>query len=154
MIVDSVLKRDPEYTDALADKAYDLLKLGRPQEALTAVNEVLDRRDWWSDAALAAAVHYELGQYEPAARMTQNAVTQMDREDLSNPRWGAVQLTLVAAEARLWDLPRAKTALSDFNAAASGVQTISTMKRWMHPAADLAGYEPLFDGLRLAGVGN
>lgn len=26
------------------------------------------------------------------------------------------------------------------------------IKKWMHPAADLAGYEPLFEGLRLAGV--
>ena len=40
-----------------------------------------------------------------------------------------------------------------FNAAVPGVETISAMRKWMNSAADLAGYEPLFDGLRLAGVG-
>jgi hypothetical protein len=61
-------------------------------------------------------------------------------------------LTLVAAEARLGHLSRAKAALADFNAAAPGVQTVSAIKKWMHPGAELAGYEPLFEGLRLAGV--
>jgi len=45
-----------------------------------------------------------------------------------------------------------KEALTDFKAAVPGVDTIPAIKKWMHPAADLAGYEPLYDGLRLAGV--
>jgi len=61
-------------------------------------------------------------------------------------------LTLVAAEARQGHLPRAKAAMADFNAAVPDVRTISAIRRWMHPGADLAAYEPLFDGLRLAGV--
>jgi hypothetical protein len=65
-----------------------------------------------------------------------------------------VSLTLIAAEGRLGRLPRAKAALADFKAAVPDVDTISAMKQWMHPAADLAGYEPLFAGLRLAGVGD
>jgi hypothetical protein len=84
--------------------------------------------------------------------MAQKATTQMNREELSNPSSGAVRLTLVAAEARLGRLSRAQAALADFNAAVPGVQTISAMKKWMHPAAYLAGYEPLYDGLTLAGV--
>ena len=76
----------------------------------------------------------------------------MRREELSNNRLGAVSLTLVAAEGRLGRLPRAKAALADFKAAVPDVDTVSAMKQWMHPAADLAGYEPLFAGLRLAGV--
>jgi len=59
---------------------------------------------------------------------------------------------LVAAEARLGHLSRAKAALADFNAASPGVQTVSAIKKWMHPGAELAGYQPLFEGLRLAGV--
>ena len=84
--------------------------------------------------------------------MAQSAVTRLDREHLSNPRQGAVALTLIAAEARLGHAARTKAALADFNAAAPGIRTISAIRKWMHPAADLAGYEPLFEGLRLAGV--
>lgn len=76
----------------------------------------------------------------------------MDPEYLRNPKSGAVSLTLIAAEARLGHVAQAKTAMADFNAAVPDVQTISTIKKWMHPAADLAGYEPLFEGLRLAGI--
>jgi hypothetical protein len=32
------------------------------------------------------------------------------------------------------------------------VTTLSAIRKWMHPGADLAGYEPLFEGLKLAGV--
>jgi hypothetical protein len=32
------------------------------------------------------------------------------------------------------------------------VKPISAIKKWMHPAAELAGNESLFNGLRLAGV--
>jgi tetratricopeptide (TPR) repeat protein len=151
-IVEAMLKRDPENSEALATKAYDLLKLGRPQEALLTLNDFHDRDVEWPVNALAAAVHYELAQYELSVPLAQKAAAKMNREDLSNPKSGAVRLTLVAAEARLGHLSRAKAALADFNAAVPGVRTISEMKKWMHPAADLAGYEPLFDGLRLAGV--
>ena len=152
LIAGSVLERDPDYTDALSLKAYDLLKLQRPREALAAIDEVLDRRDSQAETALAAAIHYELAQDELASKLAQKAMTQMDREESSNPRWGAVALTRVAAEARLGHRARAKVAMADFNAAVPSVQTISAVRQWMHPAADLAGYEPLFEGLRLAGV--
>jgi len=151
LIADSILKRDPEDSEALKTRAYDLLKLGRPQEALTTVNEYLERGGE-EILALAAAVHYQLAHFELAAQMARKALTDSDSDSLSNPRLGAVALTLVAAEARLGNLSRAKVALADFNAAVPGVRTLSTIGKWMHPAAELAGYEPLFEGLRLAGV--
>jgi tetratricopeptide (TPR) repeat protein len=154
LVLESVLKRDPEDTDALAVKAYDLLKLGKLQEALVAQNAVRERRDHWSDAALAASIHYALEQYGLAAQMAQKAKAEMRREELANPRMGPVVLTLAAAEARTGRSGSAKVALADFNAAVPGVDTISAIKKWMHPAADLAGYEPLYEGLRLAGVGD
>jgi tetratricopeptide (TPR) repeat protein len=152
LIADSMLKLNPESVEALSIKAYGLLKLGRPQEALTAMNEAFTGDEGGLDNAFGSAVHYELGHYELAAQMAKKALTQLSREELGNPRLGAVGLTLVAAEARLGHLSRAKVALGEFNAAVPSVQTISTIKKWMHPAADLAGYEPLFEGLRLAGV--
>jgi class 3 adenylate cyclase/tetratricopeptide (TPR) repeat protein len=152
LVADSVLKRNPEETDALAVKAYDLLKLGRPREALAAVSVVRDRRDQWPDAALAASIHYALEQYGLAAQFAQKAKTDMRREELANPRMGPVVLTLAASEARIGRSGTAKVALADFNAAVPGVDTIPAIKKWMHPAADLAGYEPFYEGLRLAGV--
>jgi class 3 adenylate cyclase/tetratricopeptide (TPR) repeat protein/TolB-like protein len=151
LIADAILKRDPESSEALALRAYDLSKLGRPQEALTAVNELLERG---LDGLfpLAAAVHYQLGQFELAAQMARKAITNLDSDSLGNPRLGAVGLTLVAAEARLEHLSRAKAALADFHAAVPGVRTIHAIRKWMHPGADLASYEPLYEGLRLAGV--
>jgi tetratricopeptide (TPR) repeat protein/TolB-like protein len=154
LIADSILKRDPEDSGALSDKALALLKLGRPQEALAAMNAVLEAGGPVADynAALAADIHYQLEHYDLAAQMARKAVTRLDREELGNSMMGAVSLTLVAAEARLGHASQARAALADFNAAVPGVQTISGIKKWMHPAADLAGYEPLYDGLRLAGV--
>ncbi len=151
LIADSALKRDPENQETLAIRAYDLSKLGRPQEALTLVNELLERGA--EEAfSLAAAVHYQLAHFELAAQMARKAITTLDSDSLGNPRLGAVGLTLVAAEARLGNQARAKAALADFNAAVPGVKTIPAIRKWMHPGAALAGYEPLFEGLRQAGV--
>ena len=151
LIADSILKRDPDDPEALAIRGYDLLKLGRPQEALTALNELLER-GMEEILPRAAAVHYQLAQFEPAAQMARKAITKLSSDELRNSRSGAVALTLVAAEARLGNLSRAKAAMADFNAAVPGVGTMSAIRKWMHPGAELAGYEPLFEGLRLAGV--
>jgi hypothetical protein len=46
----------------------------------------------------------------------------------------------------------ATAAFEDFKATVPKVTTISQIKKWMYPTADLYGYEPLHQGLRLAGV--
>ncbi len=155
LLADSVLKRNPGNVEALVDKAYFLLKLGRPRDALAVLNGVLEGGGPAAEgaASLAASIHYALGQYDAAARMARTAVTRLDRAELRNRKLGAVGLTLVAAEARQGNLSQAKAALADFNAAVPDVKTVSAARTWMHPSADLAGYEPLFEGLQLAGVG-
>ena len=100
----------------------------------------------------AAAIYYALADYERSTRLALSAKSRMSREQLANPRFGTVALTLVAAHARLGRLDRARDALKDFKASVPGVDTISGVKKWMHPGADLAGYEPLYEGLRLAGM--
>jgi hypothetical protein len=75
----------------------------------------------------------------------------MSEEDLRSPVY-ATRLTLAAAEARIGQLDAAKATLADFNASIPNVTTIAQMKQWLHPTADLYGFEPLFAGLRLAGV--
>ncbi|MFO1305726.1 MAG: adenylate/guanylate cyclase domain-containing protein [Burkholderiales bacterium] len=151
-LADSVLKRDPDDITALSSKAYALMKMGKPREALAVQNLVLERNDYWNAAATAAAIHYALGDYDQAVRLAQQAMTEMRRDDLANPNFGTVALTLIAAEGRLGRVPQAKAALADFKAAVPGVGTIAAIKAWMHPTAELAGSEALYDGLRLAGV--
>ena len=151
LITESVLKRYPNDGEALHDKAYALLKLGRPQDALASMNAAIEAGAQ-GNASLLASIHYTLGQYDLAARMARTALTRLSGEELRNHRLGTVALTLAAAEARSGHVAQAKAALADFNAAVPSVRTVPQVKAWMHPAADLAGYEPLFDGLRLAGV--
>ena len=82
------------------------------------------------------------------------ATAQMTEPDLKDRVDGQARLTLVAAEARLGHIDKAKAAFADFTTSLPEVRTITAIKKWMHPSADLADFEPLYDGLRLAGVGN
>ena len=152
LIVDDVLRREPNYVEALDAKADDLLKLGKPREALTAVERSLELLDNPDNDALAAACFYQLGEYERAAERAQKAVAEMRPQDLRNRKRGAVTLTWVAAEARLGHRSRAANALASFQEAVPNVASVAAIKAWMHPTAYLAGYDPLFEGLRLAGV--
>ncbi len=131
-----------------------MLRLGRAKEG-EVIADALELRypGRYPDlTALVSDIHFVLGDYAKAAELAQTAATQMSEERLRNPIDGSVRLTLIAAEAKLGHLPRAKSALADFTAAVPGVTTIAAMKGWVHPSADLAGFEPLFDAIRLAGV--
>jgi hypothetical protein len=100
----------------------------------------------------AAAVHYALGEDDLAVREALRATARMSREDFSNPWRGTVLLTLAAAEARRGQRAKADKAMADFRSGVPGVATIGEIKAWMRPTAPLAGYEPLYDGLRMAGL--
>jgi class 3 adenylate cyclase/tetratricopeptide (TPR) repeat protein len=152
MVAEALLKRNPESGEGLAEKANALLKLGRPREALPVAEQMLAAWDDPVAHALVAAVHYALGEDDLAAREALEATARMSREDLSNPWSGTVQLTLIAAEARRGQRARANKALAEFRSAVPGVTTIGDIKAWMRPVAHLSGYEPLYEGLRMAGV--
>ena len=152
MVAESILRQEPENVDALQEKANALLKLGRPREALPVAEKMLASGDYPDARVLAAAVHYALGEDDLAAREALQATARMSHRDLANPWSGAVLLTLAAAEARRGQRARADKAMADFRSAVPGVTTIAGIKAWMRPTAHLAGYEPLYDGLRLAGV--
>ncbi len=154
VISDSILQRDPEYADALGIKATGLLRLGRPREALPIAEALMARYPdrWPGVTALAADVHYALGDYALAAQLARNAAARMSDGELRSPVDGPIRLTLAAAEAELGHRDRARAALADFNAAVPQVTTIAAVKKWMHATADLAEFAPLLDGLRLAGV--
>jgi len=154
VVLDSVLQRDPEYDDALATKAVSLLRLGRAKEAQPLAEGLAGRYAgvWPGITALAADVRYALGDYAGAAQLAANATARMSETDLKSPIDGTVRLTQIAAEARLGHREQAATAFEDFKAAVPKVATITQIKKWMYPTADLYGYDPLYEGLRLAGV--
>jgi predicted Zn-dependent protease len=108
----------------------------------------------WSALALAGDVSFAQGDYARAAQLAQKAVAQMSEPDLRDRVSGSIRLTQIASEARLGHGDRAKAALADFTATLPDVNSIAAIKKWLHPSADLADSEPLYDGLRLAGVAN
>ena len=151
-VAEAILRREPESLEGLADKADALLKLGRPREALTVAEQLISLSDLPVFLASAAAIHYALGQDDLAVRDARRATARMPRDEFSNPSRGTVLLTLAAAEARSGQRVRAEKAIADFRAAVPTVDTIAAIKAWIRPTAPLSHYEPLYDGLRMAGV--
>jgi tetratricopeptide (TPR) repeat protein len=154
VVLDSLLQHDPEDEAALSAKAMALLRLGRAKDALP-IAEALAARypdDWPEITALAADIRYALGDYAGAAQLAANATARMSDTELRNPVEGTARLTQVAAEARLGHREQATAAFEDFKASLPKLTTIAQIKEWVYPMADLYGYEPLYEGLRLAGV--
>ncbi len=154
VIADTVLGLEPDDVNALGIKASGLLRLGRAKEAQTIMDGLLVRypNNWYA-AAETADVYFALGDYARAAQLAQKATAQMSETDLRDRVTGPVRLTLIAAEAKLGHDARAKAALADFETTLPGVNSITAIRKWIHPSADLADFEPLYEGLRLAGVG-
>jgi TolB-like protein len=154
VILETLLKRTPDRYSALALKAGALIHLGRAREAVP-IGDVLAER--FPDrapelTALAANAHYAVGDVAGAAELAQNAIPRMSEYALRSPISGAVYLTQIAAEARLGHRDRAESAFADFTSLIPVGSNLSGIRKWMHPTADLAGFEPLFEGLRLAGI--
>ena len=153
VILDSLLSRHPDNYSAMEDRALVLLRLARPNEALAPASAAYDRNpDYSNRAALLAAVDYELGDYTDAARLAQKAATEMSKPQLSNPNDGTVRLTLIAAAAHLHDEATEKAAIADLKTSVPGLTSLGAIRKWMYPESNLYGYQPLFEGLRLAGL--
>ncbi|HEY8244771.1 MAG TPA: adenylate/guanylate cyclase domain-containing protein, partial [Casimicrobiaceae bacterium] len=152
LVAEAMSKLEFASIDGTANKAYALLKLRRYPEALAASNASLGQRILSTDEALAASIHYALGQDAAAAQHAQKALLLMSPEYKRSARYGGVALVLAGAEARQGRADRARQAIADFRVSVPTVASIAQIREWMHPAANLAGFEPLYDGLRRAGV--
>lgn len=154
LTADSLLEADPENPFAAWTKARELLRLNRAPEAISIMDQLIARSGtrYSSVQSLAAAVHYATGDYAAAAKLAQTATTKMSNDALRSPVSGTVRLTLAAAEAHLGHHDRALAVMADFDAAVPNTKTISAIKKWTYSTAFLAGYEPLYEGLRMAGV--
>jgi tetratricopeptide (TPR) repeat protein len=154
VLTDSLLQRAPDDPWNLWSKALELLKLNRAPEARSIIDELVARmpNKYSSLEGLAAHIHYAVGDYAGAAKLARISAAQMREDQLRSPVSGTILLTLAASEAQLGDRERAQAALSDFALSVPNVKTIAAMKKWVWPTAALAGYEPLYDGLRKAGI--
>ena len=154
LLNESLLQRDPDDPWNLWSKALELLKLHRAPEALPIIDALVarDPNRYSSLEGLAASIHYAVGDYAAAAQLARISTSRMREDQLRSPVSGPVRLILVAAEAQLGHRDRAQAALADFDVSVPNVKTITAMKKWVWPTASLAGYEPLYDGLRKAGV--
>jgi len=154
VIADTILQREPDEVHVLDWKALALLRLGRPREAQPIADalagEVPDKWPWLE--VHAADIHFALADYVAAAQFARGAVARMSEVGLHNSVDGTIRLTLAASEARLGHPNRAAAALADFQRSVPEARTLTAIRKWMNPLADLYGFEPLFDGLRLAGV--
>jgi predicted Zn-dependent protease len=130
------------------------LKLHRAPEALPIIDSLVARtpNQYSSLEGLASSIHYAVGDYATAAQLARTSTARMREDQLRSPVSGTVRLTLAAAEAQLGHRDRAQAALADFDTSVPNTKTIAAMKKWVWPTAALAGYEPLYDGLRKAGV--
>jgi TolB-like protein len=155
VIADAMLAREPTDAEAISLKATALLRLRQLKEAQALAEGLLSRYPTrWDTLSTVADIYFAQADYARAAQMAQKATAQMNEPELRDRVSGAIRLTLIASEARLGHGERAKAALADFTTTLPDVKTITAIKKWMHPSADLADFEPLYDGLRLAGVGN
>jgi TolB-like protein len=154
-ITDAMLARAPTNVYAIALKATALLRLRQLKDAQALAEGLLARNpsDWVNQSTV-ANIYFAQGDYARAAQLAQKAAAQMSQSDLRDRVSGCIQLTRIASEARLGHAERAKAALDDFATTLPDVKTITAVKKWLHPSADLADFEPLYDGLRLAGLNN
>jgi tetratricopeptide (TPR) repeat protein len=154
-ITDAMLARAPTNRYAVVLKATALLHLRQLKDAQVLAEGLLarDPSDWVNQSTV-ADIYFAQGDYARAAPLAQKAAAQMNQTDLRDRVTGCIQLTRIASEARLGRIDRAKIALGDFTTTLPNIKTISDIKKWLHPSADLADFEPLYEGLRLAGISN
>jgi len=152
LVAEDVLRRDPQSESALGMRTTSLLKLGKLPDAVAAANGMLANHDDVYANTLAATVHYAAGSYETSIRLARMAMSKMTKLELSDPDVGSVALTLIAAEARVGHLDRAKAALDHFYGDVPGVRTVAQVKRWLPADALELDDATRFDGLRLAGM--
>lgn len=151
---DFTLRPGAEDTEILHYRIVALIRLGRAKEAQPSI-KVLEAHNVHNQpelSALFAAVDYVTEDYGAAVKHAQAATANMTEEESKNATTGAVRLTLAAAEARLGNMEQARVSLEEFRAAVPEATTIGKIRQWLYPTADLYGFEPLFDGLRLAGL--
>jgi adenylate cyclase len=152
VIYERMLEQSPDDPELLNGMAYDMLKLDRSAEGLALRERAMHEDRAADDRSLAAALHFKLGHYREAADYARKAIAEMSREAQAYPfGGGGIHLVRAAAEARAGRAAEAKRALEDFNAAVPKIRTISALRKWQDTRDNLAGYQPYYDALRMAG---
>jgi tetratricopeptide (TPR) repeat protein len=153
VIAESQLGQEPTYANALGTKAISYLRLRRLKESRAIADGLLARypNSWIVQASL-ADIDFASGDYANAAQLAQKAIAQMGEPELRDRASGQIRLTQIAAEAQLGHAERARAALDDFHALMPELKSMPAIRKWVHPASDLADFEPLYAGLAKAGI--
>ena len=151
VLYDRLLEKSPGDPDIIASKAFALLKLDRPKEALVLIDQALLEAASSGNRALAASIHFRLGNYARSAEFAQKAIAEMNSHDLGHPTVPVV-LVRAASEARTNQPGKARAAVDQFLALHPAVNTITLLKKWQDPRAELYGYPPLYEALHKAGL--
>jgi len=152
VLLDRMLEASPDDPELLSLKAYNLVKLGRPREALAPIEAALREDASADNRSSAAVIHFQLSDDERALDLIRKAIPEMSRKEREDAWAGSVLLIRIAAATNLGRTDQVKIGLDDFSAAAPGVRTISQIRKWMDPRAMSAGHEPLYAALRKAGI--
>jgi len=152
VILDRLLEKSPDDPELLQRKAYELMRMGKDKDALALMQAAMREDSSRVDRARASAIQFKLSNYNDSADLAQKAIAEMDKEERADPWSGYVLLLRVAATAELGRMPQAKIAMADFNAAVPNARTISQIKEWMDPRAEIVGYQPFYVALRKAGI--
>ena len=150
VLYDRMLEKSPGDPDLASSKATALLKLDRPKEALPLIEEVLVEKATAGNRATAASIHFRMGNYARSAELSQKAIAEMDSRELGD-RMNPVVLVRAASESRLDQPVRAKAALDQFLALRPAVNTVTILRKWQDPRAELYGYQPFYEALRKVG---
>jgi tetratricopeptide (TPR) repeat protein len=152
-VLEDALHLEPRLFPALLEKSEALLALSRAREALDVAKLAQDRKpDDPTVARLLADIQYALGNYADAEQLARRAMARRTHAELINPYSGAIRLTLLAAAGQLHDQATARAALADLQTDLPTLTSVAAVRDWMGQLADLKGYEPLFEGLRMAGL--
>ncbi|MBC8023592.1 MAG: tetratricopeptide repeat protein [Burkholderiales bacterium] len=152
VIFERLLEKSPEDPELLSGMAYDYLKLGKAKEGLALLERAKREDRSFEERGLAAALHFKLGHYGEAAELARKAGAELNKQERADPWAGSILLVRAAAEAHAGRTLQAKSALEDYYSAAPDAKTISAVRKRQDPRADLADHEPLYEGLRKAGM--
>ena len=152
LILEQVLAREPDRSEATASRVVALFKLGQHEQALAAIPAMLQAADHKGTQAIAAAVHFANGDDAEASRLARMALVQSTAAERADALTGVVALVLVAAEWRARHPDRAKAALRNFHAAVPHARTIAQIKAWRLPHAVLPDSDAFWQALQQAGL--
>jgi TolB-like protein len=151
-VIEEQMRLDPSAVEALGLRTYVLMRLGRTDAMLASLARLqqANRSDLFG--ATIAAARFAAGDDAAAADHARRALVKLNQAQRGDAAYGAVALTLVAAEARRGRAEAAAAALRDLQALVPSLRTLSDARAWLLPNSIVPDDAAFFDALRRAGL--